>query len=155
MRIRQIKPSFWVDKTMAGLPFRTRLIYVGLWQMADDAGWISWDVAQAGAELLPFETARVRERWLAEDLERLVAAGRVVCHECGHLEIPTLPDHQRFGGRPVFTTHAAHARDCARLRADDRHGKERNGKERYGRGLREKVTIAPDVAARLGMETTP
>lgn len=151
MRIRQIKPAFWVDKTMASLPFRTRLVYIGLWQMADDAGWLLWDVEQAGAELLPFVSAGVRERWLAEDMERLKATGRVVAHDCGHVEIPTLPDHQRFGGRPVYTTHAAHARDCARLRADDRHGKERNVTVGNGRGLRDKVEIPPDVAAKIGL----
>jgi hypothetical protein len=136
VRIRQIKPTFWVDKTMASLPFRTRLVYIGMWQMADDGGWLLWDVAQAGAELLPFESAKTRERLLAADMDRLVDAGRIIRHDCGHVEIPTLVDHQRFGGRPVFTAQIAHARDCARPRADAHDGRERNGRERNGSGAR-------------------
>jgi hypothetical protein len=139
MRIRQIKPAFWTDKVMAGLPFRTRLVYVGLWQLADDAGWLLWDVSQAGAELLPFESARARERWLSQDMDRLVTSGRLVSYSCGHVAIPTLSEHQRFGGRPVFTIRDAHARGCARVSADAHNGRERNVKVGNGNGLREQT----------------
>ena len=128
MRIRQIKPAFWTDRVMASLPFRARLLYVGLWQLADDGGWLVWDVAQAGAELLPFESARRRERWLGEDMQRLMDAGRVVLHDCGHVQVPTLSEHQKFGGRPVYTAMRAHARDCARLPHTVGNGKVGNGK---------------------------
>ena len=130
MRIRNIKPSFWVDKTIASLPWRTRLVYIGLWQLCDDSGIARWDVAQVGAELMPFEAVKRREAWLEADLAALVDRGRVVLLDCGrHVEVPTLVEHQRFGGRPVYTEQIAHARDCARLRADAPTGREGKGRE--------------------------
>lgn len=155
MRIRQIKPAFWTDKVIAAMPPRTRLTYIALWQMADDAGWIAWEVEQAGAEILPYETPKMRERWLTQDLERLIDAGRVVRHECGHLEIPTLRKHQHPPARLTLSVLNAHQRECSRMFADVRSGRDREG---IGKGegregsLREKIDIRPDVAARLGIE---
>jgi hypothetical protein len=40
VRIRQVKPAFWADSRLAELPERTRLFYIGLWMIADDAGWL-------------------------------------------------------------------------------------------------------------------
>ncbi len=37
-RIRTIKPEFWTDEKLAPLPPITRLVYIALWNMADDKG---------------------------------------------------------------------------------------------------------------------
>ena len=55
MRIRQVKPSFFKDPLMAELTPPVRLFYVGLWMLADDAGWFRWDVAEVGNELYGYE----------------------------------------------------------------------------------------------------
>lgn len=54
-RIRQIKPSFFKDPDMAALTPPVRLFYVGLWCLADDAGYYRWDVAEVGIELFGFD----------------------------------------------------------------------------------------------------
>lgn len=139
MRIRQIKPEFFGDADMAALPFRTRLTYIGLWSEADDAGWLLVDATQIAHDLYGFDPRGRREGWVTEDLVRLQEAGCLEVLDCGHGCIPTLPRHQRFGGRPVYTVRDAHARGCARVLADARPGTvgngigtERNGKERNG-----------------------
>ena len=51
MRIRQVKPAFWTDARIAALPAPARLFYIGLWMVADDAGWLRWDPSQIANEL--------------------------------------------------------------------------------------------------------
>lgn len=157
MRIRQIKPAFWSDSKLAELPEATRLFYVGLWMLADDAGWISWDPAEAAHELYGYETRSRRERRVVAMLDELRIKGRVILHPCGHLEVPKLADHQRLAGptkqvRTVFSEHLkaciaakkeapsdppphvpADPRDFPLIPDPVRNGKERNG-NRNGNG---------------------
>jgi hypothetical protein len=147
MRIRQVKPSFFKDARMAELPAPVRLTYIGLWMLADDAGYYRWDVAEAGLELYGYESRTKRERDVAKHLEALVKAGRVTDLGCGHVLIPTLTDHQRFGGptKRVTTYQREHA-DCPRIPATPRDSPPipdtvRNGTERYGDGTERSGTV--------------
>lgn len=108
MRIRQVRPEFWSDETMAGLPMAVRLFYIGLWNVADDAGWLPWRIPHIGAVLFPYEPARRRERQIEEWGNALVGAGRLVLHDCGCAQVPTLSRHQRVTGKQSFTAHEAH-----------------------------------------------
>ena len=147
MRIRQIKPSWWLDKDLrTRLDADAREFYIGLWMLADDAGWLKWDVTTIAAELYPFgvnggglfgaDPFAERERAVADWAAALMAldakAPHLVIHDCGHARVPKIVDHQRFGGRPVYTVRDAHARGCARPRADARPGRVGNGRERNG-----------------------
>ena len=40
-RIRTIKPEFWSDEKVGGLPLACRLLFIGLWNFADDYGIIA------------------------------------------------------------------------------------------------------------------
>ena len=40
-RIRTIKPEFWSDEKVGGLPLACRLLFIGLWNFADDYGVIA------------------------------------------------------------------------------------------------------------------
>jgi hypothetical protein len=102
MRIRQVRPEFWSDETLAALADSTRLFYVGLWCIADDAGWIEWRPSRIGALLYPYRTARRREADITVWSHQLVENGRLHLLECGCGHIPTLPRHQRVGGKQTF-----------------------------------------------------
>jgi hypothetical protein len=118
MRIRSIKPEFWRDRALASLAADVRLFYIGLWQEADDAGWLRWDLAEIGADLYPYRPAHSRERQLVNYSDALVAlpgAPRLVIHACGHAQITRLTGHQRQSGKPVTTIHREHANQCAGL----------------------------------------
>ncbi len=141
MRIRQIKPGFWTDVRLAGLPPAVRLTYIGLWMIADDGGWFRCDVPQIANELYGYEPRRRREHAVAADVAALVATGRVVLYECGHGQVPHLIQHQRISGeKRVLTVEREHFRESPHVPADApaspqipdtvRNGKVRKGKER-------------------------
>jgi hypothetical protein len=114
VRIRQVKPSFFKDARIAELPPAVRLTYIGLWMLADDAGYYRWDPAEAGLELYGYESRTKRERDVTAHLARLVDAGRIVDFGCGHLLVPHLVTHQRLAGptKRVLTYEREHIK-CA------------------------------------------
>jgi hypothetical protein len=108
MRIRQVRPEFWSDETMAALSPAIRLFYIGLWNIADDAGWIEWRVPRIGAVLFPYEPVRRRSRDIEAWSEALSEAGRLVIWPCGCAQVPTLSKHQRVTGKQSFTVMDVH-----------------------------------------------
>ena len=130
MRIRQIRPEFFTDPVTAHLSPVAQITYVGLWCVADDAGWLAWDVPQIGALLSPYKSVRVRERAIEHAGEELVRAGRLVIHPCGCALIPKLEAHQKIGGNKSFTVrdrHLVHTRsDKSARNVTVGNGMERN-----------------------------
>lgn len=114
LRIRQVKPDFWADATLADLPESTRLFYIGLWMTADDAGWLRWDVPTVAADLYRFDPRRSREKKVASMMGVLAAIGRVTVHDCGHAYIPKLVEHQRFSAsyKRTRTIEREHLEKC-------------------------------------------
>jgi len=107
MRIRQIKPAYWLDKELRqGLTALQRELYIGLWMLADDAGWLELDVERIAAELYPYDGTRRRERFVAAALERLATLApedpHLVRYPCGHGQVPKLSQHQRIAGKQAF-----------------------------------------------------
>lgn len=101
MRIRQIKPSYWDDTRLhhtQGISADVREFYIGLWQIADDIGWLAWDVSAIAKQLYGWQGVSRRERNVREWGARLAGIGRINIFECGHALVPTLTKHQRIGG---------------------------------------------------------
>jgi len=161
MRIRQVKPDFFRDGRMADLPDSTRLIYIGLWMEADDAGWLRYDITEIAADLYPYMDRTRREAQVTAAINALAAVDRLQVLGCGHALIPTLVRHQRFASetKRVVTFLREHETVCvadtradprtpatvpddprapaaipeeSRVVAGRRSGKERNGTERNG-----------------------
>lgn len=125
-----MRREFWTDRRIALLPKSTRLFYIGLWAVADDEGYLAWDIPQIAGELFPFDSMKRRERECEADAGRLVGEARVVVLECGrHAVIPTLPEHQKHaGGERLTTVKKEHDKECSvglRSTSDD---SDRNGK---------------------------
>ena len=108
MRIRQVRPEFFTDAVISSLPVDVRLTYIGLWCVADDAGWLVWDVQQVAAQLYPYESIRVRTKRVEHAGAALVGASRMALPGCGCAYIPKLVDHQRIGGNKSFTVRDKH-----------------------------------------------
>ena len=99
MRARLVRPEFWADSKVARLSDSTRLFYIGLWSVADDAGYIDWDLPQIAAELMPYRGVATRERLAHIAADALIAAGRIEVLGCGrHAWVPTLERHRIAGG---------------------------------------------------------
>jgi hypothetical protein len=135
MRIRQVRPETFTDPVTGHLPPAVLLTYIGLWCVADDAGWFAWDVDQLGALLYPYKSIRVRTRGIAVAGEALVRAGRITLHECGCAFIPTLADHQKIGGNKSFTARDNH-RVHTRMDESARNVTVGNGRVGNGSALR-------------------
>lgn len=108
MRIRQVRPEFFNDPVTGHLSPAVALVYIGLWCVADDAGWLRWDAAQIGAILRPYQSVPVRERLILQAVEELAGVGRLMVYDCGCIAIPTLPDHQKIGGNKTTSVLSEH-----------------------------------------------
>jgi hypothetical protein len=71
-RIRTIKPEFWADEKLAPMDPITRLVFLGLISMADDAGRLLDSLKQIDAMLFPLTDDTAREA-----LANLSRAGRI------------------------------------------------------------------------------
>jgi hypothetical protein len=124
-RIRQIKPSWFLDKELRkGTTADAREFYIGLWMLADDAGYIVWDEERIAAELYPFDPIARRERnvgkW-ADVLERLSPdEPHLIVWDCGHARVPKMPGHQRIAGTQTLTVRRSHCGDPENMKRPDR-----------------------------------
>lgn len=121
-RIRQIKPSWFLDKELRrGTTADAREFYIGLWMLADDDGWLAWDEERIAAELYPFEPIRKREvrvaKW-SDALERLNGGSpHLVVYDCGHAVVPKMAAHQRIAGTRTTSVHKRHIDICRHVRS--------------------------------------
>jgi hypothetical protein len=112
-RIRQIKPSWFLDKELRrGTSADAREFYIGLWMLADDGGYLTWDIERIAAELYPYDGVSRRERLVAswaDSLETLNAEEpHLVIYSCGHGRVPKMPAHQRIAGKQSVGVWEAH-----------------------------------------------
>lgn len=77
MRIRSIKPDFWKSEKVASLPPMTRLLFIGLWNMADDAGRFRAHPSLIQGEIFPYDP----HVDVGEHLRQLAEAGLVQVYE--------------------------------------------------------------------------
>ena len=54
-RIRYLKPDFFKDEDLAKLPYETRLLYAGLWGLADRAGRLEDRSERLKVEIFPYD----------------------------------------------------------------------------------------------------
>jgi hypothetical protein len=98
-RIRSLKPEFWLDRKLARKLSRDeRMLYMGLWNQADEHGRALGDPNVIKGSVFPYEddlTVPV----IAVMLKRLAAAGVVQPYEDDgdpYLFLPNLGEHQRL-----------------------------------------------------------
>lgn len=90
-RIRSIKPSFFLDEDLAALPFEARLLFAGLWCLADKAGRLEDRPKRIHAMLFPYEP-KVDVNGL---LDRLAAAALQLCDAVKSYRVRTLRDAKK------------------------------------------------------------
>jgi len=55
-RIRTIKPEFWTDEAIVQLPFSARLLFIGLWNFADDTGALELSPDRLKMQIFPSDS---------------------------------------------------------------------------------------------------
>jgi 5-methylcytosine-specific restriction endonuclease McrA len=93
-RKRMISPEFWTDATMVALPFEARLLYIGMWNFADDYGYLADEPERLALQILPADSVDVEGL-----IDLLVVAERLARYEADdgsrYLHIRHFTDHQR------------------------------------------------------------
>lgn len=97
-RIRTVKPEFWSDEKIVQLPFHARLVFIGLWNFADDDGRLRDEPDRLRMQIMPSDNidmemaldvlfaASLVEKWIAPDGSRVLqipgfARHQVISHK--------------------------------------------------------------------------
>jgi hypothetical protein len=91
MKIRSVRPEFFSDPVMAELEPMARLLYIGMWCIADDEGRGEWLPKQIEGQLFPLEDVEIHAL-----LAQLVRTARVVRYQCGDREFFHIPTFERY-----------------------------------------------------------
>jgi hypothetical protein len=97
MRIRSIKPEFYKHDGLAALPPLTRILFTGLWCMADSAGRLEDRSKRIKAEVLPYDDCDIENM-----LRELANAGFIERYEVKNehfIAVCAFRRHQRITGK--------------------------------------------------------
>lgn len=112
-RIRSIKPEFFTSESVAELPIRARLTWIGLWTECDDHGVTRDNPRLIKGHIWPLDSVTLGQ--VETDLRILHDAGRIVRFMCGrrkYLAVTSWDEHQKMSrkGRNRYPT--LDAADC-------------------------------------------
>jgi len=92
-RARNIKPAFFTNEDLVDLPFQDRLLFIGLWTIADREGRLEDRPKRIKMEIFPADDVDVEA-----SLERLQASGMIARYQVGdgrYIEVVNFTKHQR------------------------------------------------------------
>ena len=92
-RTRSIKPAFFKNEHLAECDPMARLLFVGLWTLADCTGRLEYRPLRIKAELFPYDSCEILPLF-----RQLSDRGFIVVYEVAgrrFLQIPTFAEHQR------------------------------------------------------------
>lgn len=153
-RIRTIKPGFFKDEDLAELSMSTRLLFIGLWCLADKEGRLQDRPKRIKAELFPYDNIEIDQQ-----LSRLQSAGFIIRYEVGEMKVVQIINflkHQRITG-----TEATSESDlpefsdaCVKETTWKQQGNtldDRNGMEGKGNG-KERIVGYPEIFSGCDLE---
>jgi chromosome condensin MukBEF MukE localization factor len=98
LRGRYLMREYWSDSDLfLRLTAEEREVYVGLWMLADDSGWLPRDIEAIGANLAQYVDREPRSKRIRAALDRLRAIGKVESLRCGCLHLPAVERYPRAG----------------------------------------------------------
>lgn len=75
-RIRNIKPDFWTDEKLVELEPIERLLFIGLWNFADDKGYLPYSPKRIKMQIFPGDSIEV-----SRGLQSLISGGQVTLYD--------------------------------------------------------------------------
>ncbi len=148
-RIRTIKPEFFKNEQLADLPMSARLLFIGLWTLADKEGRLEDRPKRIKVELFPYDNLDCDK-----ELSRLQSAGFIERYEVGELkviQIINFTTHQRITGKesesdskfPAITEGEKQSGNIGETLGE--HPGEQEGKGKEGKGKEGKGNAPPVV----------
>jgi hypothetical protein len=117
-RIRTIKPEFWQDEKLAQLDPLTRLVFIGLFSIADDAGRLVDNLKHIDGFLFPETEDSARD-----SLVILASLSRILRYTSASgqrlVQVVNWSRHQKVDNPNKYTLPAPTAEDMARLGVAD------------------------------------
>lgn len=92
MRARNIKPGFWKNEELAEIPYEARLLFIGLWGMADREGRLEDRPKRIRAEVFPFDLINIEKL-----LDVITLHGFIIRYEANakrYIQIVNFEKHQ-------------------------------------------------------------
>ena len=123
LRGRYLMREYWSDSALfLRLTAGERELYIGLWMLADDEGWMPRDLEAIGASLYRYMDREPRMALVRAGLARLHDLDKVESHRCGCLHLPAVERYPRAGKKS--SEHAQHHREHSnRTKPIKRHSK--------------------------------
>lgn len=91
-RIRTIKPEFWTDEAITECSLSARLLFIGMWNFADDAGNLDRSAKQLKIRIFPTDKLDCEPL-----IQELIAHGLLIEYSVSdkkYLHIPGFAEHQ-------------------------------------------------------------
>lgn len=96
-RIRTIKPDFWTDEKVVELSAFARLLFIGLWNFADDDGRMAYSPKKIKMQIFPADTLDISELFGEIQCEGLIELYTV--DSIKYLQINCFAKHQKIDKR--------------------------------------------------------
>ncbi len=93
-RIRTIKPEFFLNEELANLTPHTRLLFIGMWTLADRKGRLLDRPSRIAATLFPYEIQNLRPSDMLARLEQQGFISRYEVNGTKYIEISKFEAHQ-------------------------------------------------------------
>lgn len=97
MKMRGIRPDFWVDERVVEVEPFARLLFIGLWMLACDNGHIKDRPKKIKLSILPEDSVRI------DDLLSQLVEADLIERADGWIIVPNLAKHQRIDRRYFLT----------------------------------------------------
>ena len=76
MRKRIIDPEFFLDEEISHIDYKTRLLYIGLWTLADSNGILEDNESKIRVQIFPYQRSNI-----SKNLQTLIRLHKLVPYE--------------------------------------------------------------------------
>lgn len=146
-RIRTIKPEFWTHEAIMECSMNARLLFIGMWNFADDAGRLKNSPTSLKAQILPSDNLTSRN--IHELIMELSVNKRVVLYTVDNTDYIQIrgwdnqkinrPNPSKLPPPPLNNSNTTHGV------INEPHPPEGKGREKEGRGREKKEATASET----------
>lgn len=127
-RIRSIKPDFWTDEKVVELSAFARLLFIGLWNFADDEGRMQFSPKKIKMQIFPADTLDISELFGEIRSNSLITV--YVIDNVEYLQINNFAKHQKIDKRTASKLPSPESSpEFPRIPTTEGKGREGNGRD--------------------------